>query len=139
MRAIAIAVAIAACAHPQPAPHHIRVPTLTQQDDEITVSWVGHATCLVGIRGHWFLTDPNFADRIAGGPPFETQWSARAQLRTTDVEAMQKQLTRLGLYSDKVDGKAGMKTRAALGAWQKTAGVKVDCWPDAALLQSMRR
>jgi len=34
--------------------------------DAITVSWIGHATLLVGIRGHWFLTDPMFSDRIAG-------------------------------------------------------------------------
>jgi Putative peptidoglycan binding domain. len=37
---------------------------------------------------------------------------------------MQRHLTRIGLYSDKVDGKAGMKTRAALGAYQKSAGMK---------------
>ncbi|HTJ43485.1 MAG TPA: MBL fold metallo-hydrolase [Kofleriaceae bacterium] len=66
MRAAAILIAVAACAHPRPAPHHVQVPHVTAADDEITVSWVGHATCLVGIRGHWFLTDPNFADRIAG-------------------------------------------------------------------------
>ncbi len=46
-------------------------------------------------------------------------------------------LTRIGLYSDKVDGKAGMKTRAALGAYQKSAGLKVDCWPSEAVLRSI--
>jgi peptidoglycan hydrolase-like protein with peptidoglycan-binding domain len=39
-----------------------------------------------------------------------------------DVEAMQRHLTRIGLYKDKLDGKAGMQTRAALGAYQKSAG-----------------
>ena len=28
---------------------------------------------------------------------------------------MQRHLTRIGLYKDKLDGKAGMQTRAALG------------------------
>ena len=46
-------------------------------------------------------------------------------------------LTRIGLYSDKVDGKAGMKTRAALGAFQKSAGLKVDCWPSEAVLRAI--
>jgi peptidoglycan hydrolase-like protein with peptidoglycan-binding domain len=50
---------------------------------------------------------------------------------------MQRGLTRIGLYADKVDGKAGMKTRAALGAYQKKAGLKVDCWPSEAVLRSI--
>ena len=45
---------------------------------------------------------------------------------------MQRHLTRIGLYKDKLDGKAGMQTRAALGAYQKSAGLKVDCWPSEA-------
>lgn len=77
------------------------------------------------------------ADRIANGPPFATPWAATKQLRSTDVEAMQRHLTSLGLYSDKVDGKAGMKTRAAVGAFQKTARLKLDCWPSEAVLRAM--
>jgi hypothetical protein len=30
-----------------------------------------------------------------------------------------------------------MKTRAALGEYQKRNGLKVDCWPTAALLADM--
>ncbi|HVZ52665.1 MAG TPA: lytic murein transglycosylase [Pseudolabrys sp.] len=81
----------------------------------------------------------HLADRIAGGQPFETPWSKNAQLKTAEVETMQKRLTALGLYHDKVDGKAGMLTRAALGAYQKKNGLKVDCWPTAAVLADMRR
>jgi peptidoglycan hydrolase-like protein with peptidoglycan-binding domain len=46
-------------------------------------------------------------------------------------------LTQLGLYKDKLDGKAGMQTRAALGAYQKKAGLKVDCWPSDVVLRSI--
>ena len=81
----------------------------------------------------------HLSDRIAGGKAFETPWSKNAQLKTTDVETMQKRLTALGLYKDKIDGKAGMLTRAALGAYQKKSGLKVDCWPTAAVLEHMRR
>jgi peptidoglycan hydrolase-like protein with peptidoglycan-binding domain len=52
---------------------------------------------------------------------------------------MQQRLAALGLYKDKIDGKAGMLTRAALGAYQKKNGLKVDCWPTAAVLEHMRR
>jgi lytic murein transglycosylase len=78
------------------------------------------------------------SDRIADPRPFETSWSKGAQMRTADVEAMQKGLTARGLYEDKIDGKAGMKTRAALGAYQKANGLKLDCWPTSAVLDHMR-
>jgi lytic murein transglycosylase len=109
-----------------------------------------------GIYGPSFLTTKNYfvikeynfsdlyvlfvghlSDRMTNPQPFATPWSASTQLRTTSVEAMQKHLTRIGLYKDKIDGKAGMLTRAALGAYQKSAGIKLDCWPSEAVLQSM--
>jgi len=109
-----------------------------------------------GIYGPAFLTTKNYfvikeynfsdlyvlyvghlSDRMVSPQPFATPWSASTQLRTADVEAMQRQLTHLGLYGDKLDGKAGMQTRAALGAYQKSAGLKVDCWPSEAVLRSM--
>jgi len=81
----------------------------------------------------------HLSDRIAGGMPFETPWSKAAQLKTREVETMQQRLTSLGLYKDKIDGKAGMLTRSALGAYQKKNGLKIDCWPTAAVLEHMRR
>lgn len=77
------------------------------------------------------------ADRIAGAPPFATPWSATTQLRTASVEAMQRHLARLGFYRDKIDGKAGMLTRSAVGAYQRSAGLKLDCWPSDALLRAL--
>jgi lytic murein transglycosylase len=78
------------------------------------------------------------SDRISDPRPFETQWSKGAQMRTADVEAMQKSLTTRGLYREKIDGKAGMLTRASLGAYQKSNGLKLDCWPTSAVLDHMR-
>ncbi len=80
----------------------------------------------------------HLSDRLADPRPFETPWSQGTQLRTEQVEAMQRTLTRLGLYKDKIDGKAGMLTRAALGAYQKANGLKLDCWPTAAVLDHMQ-
>jgi peptidoglycan hydrolase-like protein with peptidoglycan-binding domain len=79
------------------------------------------------------------SERISDPRPFETPWSKNTQLRTAQVETMQRTLTKLGLYKDKIDGKAGMLTRSALGAYQKANHLKVDCWPTGAVLEDMQR
>jgi len=80
----------------------------------------------------------HLSDRIADPRPFETPWKPVVQLRTAELEDMQKRMTALGLYNDKIDGKAGMKTRLALGAYQKANRLTLDCWPTAAVLETMR-
>lgn len=81
----------------------------------------------------------HLADRIEDDKPFAQGWKDIALVKTADLEFMQKVLTREGFYADKIDGKAGMKTRSALGAYQKANGLAVDCWPDAAVLAHMKR
>ena len=79
----------------------------------------------------------HLGDRIAGARPFEQpveQEHAASHRRRSS--AMQRKLTARGLYSDKIDGKAGMLTRAALGAYQKANGLKLDCWPTADVLDA---
>ncbi len=80
----------------------------------------------------------HLSERIGDPRKFETPWSKNAQLRTAEVETMQRTLAKLGIYKDKIDGKAGMLTRSALGAYQKANGLKVDCWPTAAVLAHMQ-
>lgn len=107
-----------------------------------------HGPAFLATKNYFVIKDYNFsdlyvlfvghlADRIAGGPRFETPWGKSHQLRTADVERMQQQLTRLGLYADKIDGKAGMLTRAALGKFQKAKGLPLDCWPSAGVLDAL--
>jgi hypothetical protein len=110
-----------------------------------------------GIYGPSFLTPANYyvikkynfsdlyvlfvghlADAIADPKPFHTPWSAMPPMKTADVEKMQRGLAARGIYRDKIDGKAGMLTRAALGRYQKENGLKLDCWPTAAVLHHMR-
>ena len=79
----------------------------------------------------------HLADRMGDARPFETAWGKVEQLPSERVEAMQRRLTGQGLYQDKIDGKAGMKTRVALGAYQKANGLKVDCWPTMAVVRHM--
>jgi lytic murein transglycosylase len=80
----------------------------------------------------------HLADRIVDARKFDTPWGKTTQLRSTQVEAMQQTLTRLGLYKDKIDGKAGMLTRSALGHYQKAHHLKLDCWPTPSVLSHMQ-
>jgi lytic murein transglycosylase len=80
----------------------------------------------------------HLSDRILDPRPFEMPWEKVAQLPSGDLDRMQQILTARGYYHDKIDGKAGMLTRAALGAYQKSNGLKLDCWPTAAVLSHMQ-
>jgi lytic murein transglycosylase len=101
-------------------------------------------------KNYFVLKDYNFSDlyvlfvgllsdRIGGGRGFETPWAKVEPLREDDVEQMQRILAARGFYRDRIDGKAGMLTRAALGAYQKANGLKADCWPTRAALEHMHR
>src|SRR5437660_2644340 len=90
----------------------------------------GYGPAFLAPRNYYVIKDYNFSDlyvlfvghlsdRIDGARPFETPWGKVSQLATPQLETMQRRLTDLGLYQDKIDGKAGMKTRLALGAYQK--------------------
>lgn len=75
---VALSIAVTACATPREPAMHVHVPAAaaaaTADDaDDITVSWVGHATLLIGIRGHWLLTDPVFSERLAGVLPRQVE------------------------------------------------------------------
>jgi lytic murein transglycosylase len=80
----------------------------------------------------------DLADRIAGAGTFETPWGEVRQLSARGIEELQTRLQEQGYAVSKIDGKAGMNTRALLGAYQKANGLKVDCWPSEALLSQMR-
>ncbi|NVO12509.1 MAG: lytic murein transglycosylase [Rhodoplanes sp.] len=108
-----------------------------------------HGPSFLIMKNYYVIKDYNFSDlyvlfvgnvsdRIAGGGPFERAWDPVVQLRTKDLEEMQNHLAALGMYRDKIDGKAGMRTRLALGAYEKANGLSLDCWPDAAVLDHMR-
>ena len=81
----------------------------------------------------------NISDRIANEGGFATQWPPVAQASARQIEDMQRRLTGLGFYSGKIDGKAGMATRVALGRFQKSKGIEVDCWPSQVALETLER
>jgi len=80
----------------------------------------------------------NLGDRIAGGGTFATRWGAVRQLSAKRIRAIQENLKELGYDIRLVDGKAGMKTRSQIGAYQRASKAKVDCWPTIAVLKHLR-
>jgi lytic murein transglycosylase len=110
-----------------------------------------------GIYGPAFLTFANFqalrsynqsdvyalfvghlADLITGGKPFEKPWANLKQLRNSDVREIQTLLSKGGFYADPIDGRLGTVSRQAIGKYQQTVSLNVDCWPSQALLDSLR-
>ncbi len=121
------------------------------------LSWQASLLQPAGVYGPAFLTFDNFqvireynksdlyalyvghlADLIRGSGGFSQPWRPVKQVPTADVEFLQKKLTALGLYHDTVDGKAGGRTRAAVGAYQKAAGLPQTCWPTAELVAHVK-
>ncbi len=80
----------------------------------------------------------NLADRIRGGGGFYQPWQRIVQASSSDIEFIQKRLTSLGLYGDTIDGKAGGRTRAAVGAYQKRFGLPQTCWPAAEIVAHLK-
>jgi lytic murein transglycosylase len=132
-------------------PAHGRKPTAAELAEPASLLQPegSYGPAFLTLRNYYVIKEYNFSDlyvlfvghlseRINDPRPFEAAWSKNAQLRSAEVESMQKTLTRLGLYKDKIDGKAGMLTRSALGAYQKANHLKVDCWPTAAVLGHMQ-
>lgn len=111
-----------------------------------------------GWRGPAFLLLPNFkvilrwnrsllyglaisilSERIAGRPGMTAvQTWAEPPLSATDIVEMQDVLRRLGHYPDASDGLVGPKTRAAIRAYQASAGLPQDGFPDQELMTRLR-
>ena len=80
------------------------------------------------------------AERIAGRAVLQTPWPQEAHpLTQAEREAIQTGLTRLGLYSGKIDGRFGPVTRLAIHQFQRQHGVRqADGYPSRAVLEALR-
>ncbi|WP_083507776.1 lytic murein transglycosylase [Aureimonas frigidaquae] len=109
-----------------------------------------------GRMGPAFIATPNFyvikeynnsdlyalfighaADRMAGGGAFKGGWVDVTGVSRGDVARMQERLQAMGMDVGGVDGLPGFKTRRSIGAYEASAGLRVDCWPNAALKQKL--
>lgn len=80
----------------------------------------------------------HLGDRIAGGGDFVAGWGGAGPQRTHIVAEIQERLRALGAEVEKIDGKIGSNTRKVIGGYQRSKGLKVDCWPTEALLTHLR-
>jgi hypothetical protein len=80
----------------------------------------------------------NLADRIAGGGDFHMPSAKIDQPRTAQVKEIQARMNKLGYPMGEPDGKIGSITRRQVGIYQKKNGLKIDCWPTAAVLSHLR-
>jgi len=90
------------------------------------------------ISDSYTLSVGMLADRLRGGGTLAGTWPAKeTALGRTDLEALQKRLATLGHPIDKIDGKVGPGTRAALRAWQAGEGLVADGYPTPDVLARM--
>jgi hypothetical protein len=80
----------------------------------------------------------HLADRLRGGSNFRAAWARIDPMRRGDVWAMQERLQAQGYDVGKVDGLIGYATRTAIGQWQRRSKQEETCFPNNALIQTIR-
>jgi lytic murein transglycosylase len=111
-----------------------------------------------GLKGPAFLATNNFsvlklynnsdvyaifvghvADMIAAGAPvaFAGEWRAVERLPRDRIQRFQEALVAKGHDVGKVDGLAGFKTRRTIGLEERGLGMKLSCYPSAALVDAV--
>ncbi len=100
-----------------------------------------YRTILIWNRSHLYaLAIGHLADRLIGVGPLKQQPSAAdVPLSRADIKALQSALNNLGLNAGVSDGVLGSKTRAAVRAYQETAGLPPDGYATKELVERLRR
>ncbi len=85
------------------------------------------------------LSISHLSDRLRGAGPFETPWPTDdAGLSRAERHELQKLLIKNGYDIGKPDGIIGSRTRAAIEAFQESAGLPVDGHPGQKVLGALR-
>jgi len=100
-----------------------------------------YRTILIWNRSHLYaLAIGHLADRLIGIGPLKKQPStADVPLSRANIKALQAALNNLGLNAGVPDGVLGPKTRAAVRAYQKTAGLPPDGYATMKLVERVRQ
>lgn len=82
----------------------------------------------------------HLSDRLVGGGPIRGRFPPDAQGMTlADRQELQRRLTAAGFDTEGADGVIGVRTRAAIAAFQRARGLPVTGEPTADLLALLRR
>lgn len=85
------------------------------------------------------LSVGHLADRLRGGAPIAADWPISDRpLSNSARRELQNELARRGYSIGPVDGVLGVKTRAAIKAYQKSAGMPPDGYASEALLDHLK-
>jgi membrane-bound lytic murein transglycosylase B len=85
------------------------------------------------------LSVAHLSDRLRGSEPFVRSWPRDDRtLTTSERRELQRILTQRGFSVGEIDGKVGPRTRAAVRAFQASAGLVPDGYADAVLLERAR-
>ena len=104
---------------------------LVYQNFRVILNWNRSITYAIAV-GH-------LADRLAGLGPLETERPAGERpLSRLEVEELQARLLAQGFDPGVPDGIVGGRTRAALRAYQRQAGLPADGFPSIEVLQKLR-
>jgi L-ascorbate metabolism protein UlaG (beta-lactamase superfamily) len=60
-------------------------PTLPEQAADVAATWLGHATFLIELRGHWVLVDPVWSERVSPSAIVGPRRSHPVPLRLDDL------------------------------------------------------
>ncbi len=81
----------------------------------------------------------HLSDRLRGGGPLVTKWpTTHKPLAREERLELQRLLTAKGFDTGGTDGIIGNQTLHAVRKYQKSRGLKVDGWPSARILHSLR-
>ncbi|MEJ8561852.1 lytic murein transglycosylase [Yoonia sp. GPGPB17] len=81
----------------------------------------------------------HLSDRIRGAGPLQSAFPANERrLRRAERRELQQRLTNAGFSTQGVDGRIGPNSRAAIRAYQRSAGLPPDGHPSLGLLQRLR-
>ena len=89
---------------------------------------------------NYALAVGHLADRLVGHPPLRLGRTADNRRLSRDQAAeLQRRLNALGYDAGVADGIPGSRTRAAVRAYQRAAGLPEDGYPSVSLLERLRR
>ncbi|MCK5524004.1 MAG: lytic murein transglycosylase [Thiomargarita sp.] len=89
---------------------------------------------------NYALTVGHLSDRLMGNKMLvgkAPKWEK--PLTREQALSLQRNLKRLGLYKDKIDGMVGLKSRNAIREYQKSKGIPADAYPSPELILQIQK
>jgi membrane-bound lytic murein transglycosylase B len=114
------------------APAGARGPAFLMLRNHFVIKRYNNAMAYALAVGH-------LADRLKGAGPLARDWPRGERPLTRDeTRELQERLAQAGHYSGTIDGRIGPQSRAAIMAYQASAGMEPDGHPGAKLLTRLR-